>query len=193
MVLSPLILKMPSSVQMTDDQFFDFCQVNRDLRIERTKTGEVIIMSPTGSETGNRNGDIFGQVWVWAKKDKTGIAFDSSTGFTFSLGQTVSPDVSWIKLERWNALSAEQRQTFAPICPDFVVELRSASDNLKPLKEKMLGYIEDGVKLGLLIDRKHRKVYVYRPEVPEECLDNPGTVSGEPVLPGFVLDLSEIW
>ncbi|MDB9511323.1 Uma2 family endonuclease [Kamptonema animale CS-326] len=193
MTLSNLVVKMPSTFQMTDDQFFDFCQINRDLRIERTKTGEVIIMSPTGSETGNRNSDLIFQVTLWAKKDKTGITFDSSTGFTFSSGQTFSPDVSWIKLARWNALSPEQREKFAPICPDFVIELRSPSDSLKSLKEKMQEYIQEGVKLGLLIDRKARKVYIYRPEVPEECLDNPATVSGEPILPGFVLDLSEIW
>ncbi len=193
MVLSPLILKMPSTVQMNDEQFFDFCQINRDLRIERTKTGEVIIMPPTGSETGNRNGDIFGQLWVWAKKDQTGITFDSSAGFTLSSGQTLSPDAAWIKLERWNVLSPEEREKFAPICPDFVVELRSPSDSLKSLKEKMQEYIQEGVKLGLLIDRKPRQVYIYRPDVPEECLDHPTTVSGEPVLPGFVLDLTEIW
>ena len=193
MTLSSLVLKMPSTVRMTDEQFFDFCQINRDLRIERTKTGDVIIMPPTGSETGNRNGDLFGQLWVWAKKDKTGITFDSNTGFTFSSGQTLSPDVSWIKLERWNVLSPEEKEKFAPICPDFVIELRSPSDSLKLLKEKMQEYIQEGVKLGLLIDRKQRKVYIYRPEVPEECLDNPATVSGEPILPGFVLDLSEIW
>jgi Uma2 family endonuclease len=193
MLLSSLVVKMPATVQMNDEQFFDFCQINRDLRIERTKTGEVIIMPPTGSETGNRNGDIFGQLWVWAKKDKTGITFDSSAGFTLSSGQTLSPDAAWIKLERWNALSPEEREKFAPICPDFVVELRSPSDSLKSLKEKMQEYIQEGVKLGLLIDRKPRKVYIYRPDVPEEYLDRPTTVSGEPVLPGFLLDMTEIW
>jgi len=193
MVLSPLILKMPSDVKMNDEQFFNFCQINRDLRIERTKTGDVIIMPPTGSETGNRNGDLIFQVTLWAKKDKTGITFDSNTGFTFASGQTLSPDVSWIKLERWNALSPEEKEKFAPICPDFVIELRSPSDSLKSLKEKMQEYIEEGVKLGLLIDRKPRQVYIYRPNVPEECLDDPATVSGEPILPGFVLDLTEIW
>ncbi|OCR02711.1 hypothetical protein BCD67_05870 [Oscillatoriales cyanobacterium USR001] len=193
MTLSNLVVKIPSSFQMTDDQFFNLCQFNRDLRIERTKTGDVIIMPPTGSETGNRNGDMFFQVTLWAKKDKTGITFDSSTGFTFASGQTLSPDVSWIKLERWNALSPEEKEKFAPICPDFVIELRSPSDSLKSLKEKMQEYIEEGVKLGLLIDRKPRQVYIYRPGVPEECLDNPATVSGEPILPGFVLDLTEIW
>ncbi|MEH1895096.1 MAG: Uma2 family endonuclease [Nostoc sp.] len=168
---------------MTDEQFFDFCQVNRELRIERNQFGEISIMPPTGSETGNRNFNVAGQLYVWAEKDGTGTCFDSSTGFKLSTGAERSPDASWIKLERWNALSPEKQQRFAPICPDFILELRSPSDNLKPLKEKMEEYMkEPGVQLGWLIDRKHRRVYIYRPGVPEECLENPATVSGESVL-----------
>ncbi|OUL36621.1 hypothetical protein BV372_06570 [Nostoc sp. T09] len=194
MFSSPLVLQIPPSMQMTDEQFFEFCQVNRDLRIERNKLGEISIMPPTGSESGNRNFSIAGQLYVWAEKDGTGICFDSSTGFKLSTGADRSPDVSWMKLERWNTLSAEQQQKFAPICPDFVVELRLPSDKLQPLKEKMEEYIkEPGVKLGWLIDRKHRKVYIYRSGLPEECLDNPNTVSGDPVLPGFVLNMSKVW
>lgn len=196
MVLSTfdrLLLTMPSDIKMTDEQFWEFCQINRDLRIERTKTGEVIIMPPRGSETGNRNGDIFGQLWLWSKKDKKGLCFDSSTGFTLSSSATVSPDVSWIKLERWQALSPEEREKFAPLCPDFVIELRSRTDSLKRLKEKMQDYIKEGAKLGLLIDRGHRDVYIYRPQCPEECLENPVTVSCDPVLPGFVLEMADIW
>lgn len=151
-------------------------------------------MPPTGGKTGNRNFSIAGQLYVWAEKDGTGICFDSSTGFKLSTGADRSPDVSWMKLERWNSLSAEQQEKFVSLCPDFVVELRSLSDNLKPLKEKMEEYIrEQGVQLGLLIDRKHRQVYIYRPGVPEECLENPATVSGELVLPGFVLNMSKVW
>ncbi|WP_375509686.1 Uma2 family endonuclease [uncultured Nostoc sp.] len=194
MFSSPLVVQIPPSMQMTDEQFFDFCQVNRELRIERNQFGEISIMPPTGSETGNRNFSIAGQLYVWAEKDGRGICFDSSTGFKLSTGADRSPDVSWIKLERWNALSPEQQQRFAPICPDFVVELRSPSDNLQPLKEKTEEYMsEPGVQLGLLIDRKHRRVYIYRPGVPEECLENPATVSGESVLPGFVLNMSKVW
>ncbi|OUL25189.1 hypothetical protein BV378_16645 [Nostoc sp. RF31YmG] len=194
MFSSPLVLQIPPSMQMTDEQFFEFCQVNRDLRIERNKLGEISIMPPTGSESGNRNFSIAGQLYVWAEKDGTGICFDSSTGFKLSTGADRSPDVSWMKLERWNTLSAEQQQKFAPICPDFVVELRSPSDKLQPLKEKMEEYMrEPGVKLGWFIDRKHRKVYIYRPGLLEECLDNPNTVSGDPVLPGFVLNMSKVW
>ncbi|MEH2170500.1 MAG: Uma2 family endonuclease [Nostoc sp.] len=194
MFSSPLVLQIPSSMQMTDEQFFEFCQVNRDLRIERKKSGELVIMPPTGSETGNREVNISGQLWVWSEQDGTGITFSSSTGFKLSTGAERSPDASWIKLERWNALSAEQQKRFAPICPDFVVELKSPSDNLQTLKEKMEEYMnEPGIQLGWLIDRKQCKVYIYRPELPEECLDNPATVSGELILPGFILNMSKIW
>ncbi|MBE9211832.1 Uma2 family endonuclease [Plectonema cf. radiosum LEGE 06105] len=192
MLSSPLLLQFPSS--MTDEQFFEFCQINRDLRIERNQHGEISIMSPTGSETGNRNVNIAGQLWVWSEEDGTGICFDSSTGFKLSTGAERSPDVCWIKLERWNSLSPEQQQKFAPICPDFIIELRSASDNLKPLQEKMTEYIQEpGIRLGWLIDRKNHKVYVYRPQMPVECLENPDTINGEDILPGFVLNMNKVW
>ncbi|MEH1829153.1 MAG: Uma2 family endonuclease [Nostoc sp.] len=194
MFSSPLVLQIPSSMQMTDEQFFEFCQVNRDLRIERNKFGEISIMPPTGGTTGNRGGNIFGQLWVWSEQDSTGITFDSITGFKLSTGANRSPDASWIKLERWNSLSPKQQEKFAPICPDFVVELKSTSDNLQTLKDKMEEYInEPGIQLGWLIDRKQRKVYIYRPGLPEECLDNPATVSGDSVLPGFILNMSKVW
>ena len=194
MFSSPLVLQIPSSMQMTDEQFFEFCQVNRDLRIERNKFGELVIMPPTGSETGNREVNISGQLWVWSEQDGTGITFSSNTGFKLSTGAERSPDASWIKLERWNSLSPEQQRKFAPICPDFVVELKSSSDNLQTLKEKMEEYMnEPGIQLGWLIDRKQRKVYIYRPELSEECLDNPATVSGELVLPRFILNMSKVW
>ncbi|MBD2194636.1 MULTISPECIES: Uma2 family endonuclease [Calothrix] len=194
MFSSPLVLQLPPSMQMTDEQFFEFCQVNRDLRIERNTLGEISIMPPTGSESGNRNFNIALQVGVWAEKDGTGICFDSSTGFKLSNGADRSPDVSWMKLERWNSLSSEQQQRFAPICPDFVIELRSPSDNLQPLKDKMAEYMrEPGIQLGWLIDRQNRQVYIYRPGLSTECLDNPDTVSGDPVLPGFILNMSKVW
>jgi Uma2 family endonuclease len=194
MLSSPLILHFPSSMPMTDEQFFEFCQANRDLRIERNKFGEISIMPPTGSETGNRNFNIAGQLYIWAEKDNTGICFDSSTGFKLSTGAERSPDVSWIKLARWNQLTPEQKQKFAPICPDFIIELRSASDNLQLLKDKMTEYMQEPeIQLGWLIDRKHRRVYIYRPGNPAECLENPATVSGENILPGFVLKMDKIW
>lgn len=194
MLSSPIVLRMPPELQMTEKQFFEFCQINRDLRIERNQFGEISIMPPTGSETGNRENNILGQLWVWSEQDGTGIAFSSSTGFKLSTGAERSPDASWMKLERWNALSPEQQQRFAPICPDFVIELRSPSDNLKPLPERMEEYMrEPGTQLGWLIDRKHRQVYIYRPGQAAECLDNPPSVSGDPVLPGFFLNMNKIW
>ncbi|MEG4630406.1 Uma2 family endonuclease [Microcoleus sp. AR_TQ3_B6] len=193
MLTSKILLRIPPKLQMTDDEFFEFCQINSELRIERNKSGELLIMPPTGGTTGNRSGSVFGELYIWAGQDGTGMCFDSCTGFKLSMGDK-SPDASWIKLERWNALSPEQQDKFPPICPDFVVELRSASDNLKPLQEKMQEYMrEPGVQLGWLIDRKNRRVYIYRPGLPEECLENPATVSGDPVLPGFVLNMSKIW
>jgi Uma2 family endonuclease len=193
MLTSTIVLRMLPKLQLTDDEFFDFCQINSELRIERNKSGELLIMSPTGGTTGNRSGSVFGELYIWSRQDGTGLCFDSSTGFKLSMGDK-SPDASWIKLERWNTLSQEQQDKFAPICPDFVVELRSASDNLKPLQEKMQEYMrEPGVQLGWLIDRKNRRVYIYRPGLPEDCLENPATVSGDPVLPGFVLEMSKIW
>ena len=194
MLSSPIVLQMPPELQMTDEQFFEFCQINRGLRIERNKLGQISIMPPTGSETGNRNFNIALQLGIWAEQDSTGICFDSSTGFKLSTGAERSPDACWIKLDRWNTLSPEQQQLFAPICPDFVVELRSSSDNLKPLQEKMVEYMQEpGIQLGWLIDRKHRKVYIYRPGLEVECLDNPATVNGEGVMPGFALNMSKIW
>ncbi|MGL5192686.1 MAG: Uma2 family endonuclease [Chroococcales cyanobacterium] len=191
--ISPLVLQMSPAIEMTDEQFFDFCQQNRDYRIERTAKGEVIIMSPTGSETGNRNFDLIVQLGLWTRQNKTGIGFDSSTGFTLPNGAIKSSDAAWIKLEKWHSLTPEQQQKFAPICPDFVVEIRSPSDKLKPLQDKLQDYIENGALLGWLIDRKHQQVYIYRPNQPVECLTQPTTLSEESVLPGFILDLSTIW
>ena len=181
------------NINLTDEQFFQLCQNNRDLRFERTAAGELIIMPPTGSDTGNRNFDITVELGIWNKQTKLGKGFDSSTGFKLSNGKDVSPDVAWIKKERWDSLNPEQQNKFAPIAPDFIIELRSPSDNLKPLQEKMEEYIENGVKLAWLIDRKQRKVYIYRPGQLVEELDNPRTLTGEEILPGFVLDLMEIW
>ncbi|MBW4537534.1 MAG: Uma2 family endonuclease [Myxacorys chilensis ATA2-1-KO14] len=179
---------------MTDDQFFEFCRFNRDLQIERDRYEEISIMPPAGSETGNREAGILGQLWVWSEQDGTGMIFSSSAGFKLSTWADRSPDAAWITIERWNTLTPEQQQKFAPICPDFVVELRSPSDNLKPLQEKMEEYAQEpGFRLGLLIDRKQRTVYIYRPEQAVECLENPETVSADPVLPNFVLKLSKVW
>lgn len=189
----PLKLQMSPAIDMTDEQFFAFCQQNRDYRIERNATGEITIMPPTGSETGNRNFDLIVQLGIWTRQNGTGIGFDSSAGFTLPNGAMKSSDAAWIKLEKWQTLTREQQQKFAPICPDFIIELRSPSDNLQPLKDKLQEYIDNGVSLGWLIDRKNRKVYIYRPNSEVECLDNPATLSGESILPEFVLQLSTIW
>ncbi len=189
----PLKLQMSPAIDMTDEQFFAFCQQNRDYRIERNATGEITIMPPTGSETGNRNFDLIVQLGIWTRQNGTGIGFDSSAGFTLPNGAMKSSDAAWIKLEKWHTLTPEQQQKFAPICPDFIIELRSPSDNLQPLKDKLQEYIDNGVSLGWLIDRKNRKVYIYRPNSEVECLDNPATLSGESILPEFVLQLSTIW
>jgi Uma2 family endonuclease len=192
MLSSPLMLQMLSSI--TDEQFFEFCQLNRDLRIERNQFAEISIMPIVDSETGNREFHIIGQLGIWAEKDDAGIGFSSSAGFQLSTGAVSSPDAAWINLERWNTRTSEQQKKFAPICPDFVIELGSASDNLQPLKDKMLEYMQEpGIQLWLLIDRKNRQVYIYRPGEKEECLENPDVVSCDPILPGFVLQMGKIW
>lgn len=180
-------------VKMTDEQFYAFCQNNRDLRIERSAEGEVIVMSPVFSDTGNRELEIAAPLLDWAKRNGTGNVFGPSAGFTLPNGAIRSPDASWIASERWNALSDKQKASFAPICPDFVVELRSASDTLTSVQEKMQEYIENGAKLGLLVDRKNRTVRVYRPGRSPEILEAPETVSCDPELPDFVLPMAEIW
>ena len=193
MAMNALTVSLKSVIEMTDDQFFQLCQNNRELRFERNANGELIIMSPAGGETGNRNGRVNQQLFNWTDADGTGIAFDSSTGFKLPNGADRSPDASWIKLERWDALTDEEKRKFPPICPDFVIELLSPSDSLKTTQEKMKEYIDNGVRLGLLINRKSRQVEIYRPGKEVEVLDCPATVSGEDVLKGFVLNLGMIW
>ena len=190
---TPMKINLPAIAPMTHEQFYEFCLANRDLRIERTASGEVVIMPPAFSDTGNRNFNIAAQLWNWTEEDGTGIGFDSSAGFTLPNGATRSPDASWIKLERWNALTEEQKASFAPICPDFVIELRSSSDTLTSLQEKMQEYIANGASLGWLADRENRTVYVYRPNQEPEILDNPEIVGGNPELPRFVLWMVKIW
>ena len=191
--LSRFVLQFRPFVQMNDEQFFDFCQANRDVRIERSKDGEIIIMPPTGSETGDRNAEITMQLRIWAKKNKQGTSYDSSTGFILPNGATVSPDASWVLKERLEKFTAKQREKFLPLCPDFVVELRSASDSLKDSQKKMREYIENGARLGWLIDPKNKLVHIYRVSDKVEVLENPLTISGEDVLVNFELDLTEIW
>lgn len=188
-----LNIAIPQAFKVTHEQFQELTTVNRDLKLERTATGELIVMPPTGSDTGNRNLDIEGQLWLWNRQTKLGKAFNSSTGFHLANGAYRSPDASWVKLERWEALTPQQREGFAPICPDFVVELRSRSDSMDTLRAKMEEYKQNGATLGWLIDTKNRKVEIYRQNQDVEILDNPTTLSGENLLPGFVLDLTEVW
>ncbi len=186
-------LNLHPVLELTDDQFYELCQANRDLRLERTATGEIIIMPPTGGETGNRNIEISFQVQAWSRQNDLGIAFDSSTGFKLPNGAERALDASWIKCDRWNSLNTEQKRKFPPLCPDFIIELRSETDSIKTLQLKMQEYIDNGAKLGWLIDPKTQKVEIYRPEKQVETLQNPATLSGEDVLPGFVLNLSSIF
>lgn len=185
---SPLELK----IDLTEDQFFQLCQDNDDLRFEKTSNGKLIVMSPTGSDTGYRNADLTYQLTAWSRQNKLGKSFDSSAGFRLPNGADRSPDASWIKLERWNTLTPKQQEKFAPICPDFVVELMSPFDSLKKTRDKMKEYRENGAKLGWLINRKDKLVEIYRPNQDVEILQQPTSLSGEDVLPGFVLDLLEI-
>jgi Uma2 family endonuclease len=181
------------TLQVSYEQFVDLALANRDLQLERTATGELIIMPPTGSDTGNKNLDIEGQLWLWNRQNKLGKVFDSSTGFRLPNGANRSPDAAWVDKQRWDALTLEQQETFAPICPDFVLELRSKTDSLEKLQAKMREYIENGAGLGWLIDRKNQRVEIYRRGRNVEVLDHPVSLSGEDVLPGFVLDLTEVW
>ncbi|MDJ0736465.1 MAG: Uma2 family endonuclease [Nostocaceae cyanobacterium] len=191
--MEPVTIDFKPILDLTDEQFYQLCQANKDLRFERNAAGELIIMSPVGGESSNRNGRINQQLFNWTDLDGTGIAFDSSVGFKLPNGADRSPDASWLKLERWNELAPEQKTRFLPLCPDFVIELLSPSDSLKTTQKKMQEYQENGVRLSWLINRKLRQIEIYRMGQKVEILDNPATLSGEDVLPGFVLDLEKIW
>ncbi|HWQ31577.1 MAG TPA: Uma2 family endonuclease [Blastocatellia bacterium] len=189
---SPVIRLGPLKQRMTDDEFFEFCVRNRELRIEMTKDGEMLIMPPVGSEGGHRNYKLIGRFMAWDEADGTGVGFDSSAGFKLPNGAKRSPDLSWIRRERWEAIPAGKRKKFAPICPDFVVELRSETDRLEMLKAKMEEYIENGTQLGWLIDPIEKKVYIHRPRTRVKVLNHPQTLSGEPLLKGLTLSLAGI-
>jgi Uma2 family endonuclease len=189
--IEALILR-PGLHPLSDERFAEFCAQYPELRIEMNREGEMMIMLPVVSRGGRRNFNLTGRFFVWSERDGSGVGFDSSTGFTLRNGAKRSPDVSWIKRERWDALSEEQKDDFAPICPDFVVELRSKSDRLKHLQEKMEEYIENGAALGWLIDPLEKKVHVYRPGSSIQVLDNPTEISGDPLLKGLVLKLEGI-
>ncbi|MGF1479421.1 MAG: Uma2 family endonuclease [Cyanophyceae cyanobacterium] len=192
MTIIPLPPILRLNIDLTDEQFFQLCQHNRDYRFERTASGALIIMPPTGSDTGRRNVKITAQLELWSSQNNLGVVFDSSSGFKLPNGAERSPDASWVRQERWDALSQEQQEKFAPLCPDFVVELRSRSDSLKALQEKMQEYLANGAKLGWLIDRQNQRVEIYHPGKKVEIVQSPESISGEDILPRFVLDLQEI-
>ena len=181
------------SVHLTDEQFFQLCQDNRELKFERNANGDLVIMPPTGGETSNRNASLTAQLWIWNEQSKLGKVFDSSGGFKLPNGAERSPDAAWIPVKRWNALTLQQQQQFIPLCPDFVIELRSPSDRLTELQEKMHEYQNNGTRLGWLINRQSRQVEIYRQDSDVEVLDSPTMLSGETVLPQFRLNLELIW
>jgi len=191
--MNALTISLESVIDLTDEQFFQLCRKNSDLRFERNVQGDITVMAPEGGETGMRSASITTDLAIWNRKIKLGFTFGSSTGFKLPNGSDRSPDASWILKDRWQALTLEQRAKFAPICPDFVLELMSPSDNLKITQAKMQEYQDNGARLGWLINRKEREVEIYRIGKPKEVLQNPSSLSGEDVLPEFVLSLTEIW
>ncbi len=191
--MTALTLNINSIIKLTSEQFYQLCQDNPDLKLERNAQGELIIMPPTGGETGKRNVNLILQIALWNEQTQVGEVFESSTGFSLPNGADRSPDVSWVKKARWDALTKEQREKFIPLCPDFVIEILSPTDRLKKTQEKMQEYLENGCSLGWLINRKSQEVEVYRPNQEVEVLKSPQTLSGEDVLPGFILNLQKIW
>ena len=195
--MSTLNLELGLLADMADDQFFDLSQKYADFKFERNAQGDLIVMPPTGGDTGNYNFELTTEFGIWNRQTKLGVGFDSSTGFKLPNGAERSPDVAWIKKERWDALTPEQQRKFPPICPDFILELMFSSDNLAVAQAKMQEFQANGVKLGWLIQRQTKRVEIYRSGQPTgqpmEVLIAPQTLSGESILPGFVLDMNRIW
>ncbi|MCS6812851.1 MAG: Uma2 family endonuclease [Cyanobacteria bacterium] len=186
-------IALKDAISMTDEQFYQLCQNNPDLKLERNAQGDLIIMPPTGGETGRRNASLIFQVYSWNEATRLGVVFDSSTGFKLPNGADRSPDVAWVRQDRWDALTPEQQEKFPPLCPDFVIELLSPSDTLEDIQAKMQDYIDSGARLGWLIAPSLRRVEIYRPGQPVEVLEAPTSLSGEAVLPGFILMLDSIY
>jgi Uma2 family endonuclease len=195
-MIESLTLNIPPTVGLTDEQFYQLCIANEPWKLELTQAGELIIMPPTGGESGIRNSDINIELGLWNRKTKLGKVFDSSTEFKLPSGAYRCPDAAWVKLERWQALTKEEQKRFPPICPDFVIELRSESDVLEKLRIKMREYQDNGASLGWLIDPQTPLVEIYRSQQDVEVLnfsfDNPPQLFGEEILPGFILDLTII-
>jgi len=190
--MTTLTLTLDPVVRLTHEQFYELCKVNHDLRLERSSTGELVLMPPTGWESGKRNADLTTNVTVWNRQTQIGLVFDSSTGFSLPNGADRSPDVAWVEKSRIEAIAPDPAR-FLPLAPDFVIELRSATDKLTTLERKMAEYRDCGVRLGWLLDPQEKHVQIYRLGRPTEYLNQPESLSGEDVLPGFVLALSEVW
>lgn len=190
--MTQITLDLNPIIKLTEEQFYLLCQENPDLKLERNPNGELIVMPPTGGETGKRNVKLIVQLAIWNEQTQLGEVFDSSTGFTLPNKADRSPDVSWVEKSRWEALTPEQREKFIPLCPDFVIEILSPSDSLKKTQDKMQEYIDNGCRLGLLIHRKKQQVEIYRPDREVELLQAPQTISVD-MLPGFTLNLRQIW
>lgn len=189
----PLRLKLRPLLELTDDQLLELSAINGNLQLERNAQGELIVMPPAGGESSRRNAEIVIQLGIWTKRNGEGVIFDSSGGFRLADGAVLAPDASWVRRARLENISPEERKKFIPLCPDFVIELRSQSDSLSVAKAKMQEYIDNGAQLGWLIDPQQERAYVYRPQRAIEELKKPATMSGDPELPGFQLDLREIW
>ncbi|BAU06935.1 hypothetical protein NIES592_13780 [Fischerella major NIES-592] len=190
MVTTPLTLNL-DTVHLTDEQFYQLCQNNQELKFERTPKGELIIMPPVGGESGNREADLIADLVIWNRQTQLGYTFSSSTIFKLPNGADRSPDAAWIRRERWEALTPEQRRKFPPIAPDFIIELRSATDDLEMLHSKMQEYIDAGVQLAWLINPQQQQVEIYRSGQDVEVRNLPTELSGENILPGFSLNLAD--
>jgi Uma2 family endonuclease len=192
-----IVLRLPAKKDVySNEEFWELCKLNPDLRMEQNRDGSVVIMNPVVSDGGRQELNVSAQLWIWAKQNGQGIAFGPSAGFTLPTTPAASvraPAASWIPSDRWNALGEADQNQFASIVPDFVAELRSPSDTMRELREKMREYIEVGVQLGWLIDPTTRSVEIYRPGKEVERIENATMVSGDPELKGFVLDLGKVW
>ncbi len=187
--MNTVVLNMEPIAHLTDEQFYQLCIANRDLSLEMNAAGELVIMSPVGGESGNQEAGIITDLEIWNRQAKNGKVFSSSTIFILPNGAKRSPDAAWVKLERWEALTSEQRKKFPPLVPDFAIELRSETDRLKPIQDKMKEYIENGLRLGWLINPQDNQVEIYRPGKGVEIVNIPAILSGEDVLPGFELHI----
>ncbi|NEO54850.1 MAG: Uma2 family endonuclease [Okeania sp. SIO3B5] len=190
--MTNLTIEIDSIIDLTDEQFFQLCQINKEIRFERNAKGDLIIVPLMGGETGMINAEICGNLGMWNRQTKLGVGFNSSVGYQLPNGAKRSPSCSWIPIEKWNNLTPEQREKFLPFCPDFLVELMSPWDSLSDSREKMKEYLENGMRLGWLINRKNQQVEIYRADKDVEILDSPDRLSGEDVLPGFILEMTTI-